>query len=128
MKSIVINNKNKENLFFKLNLINNIEKSLKELREYAKKDNHENAREITEKTDNIIELIRDYYPQDTYEADVMLQKLMFLVNDLYYQEKGLIDYIKWNKEEKEKSEQNKVSNIEEKLYINMMKVVDIIVK
>ncbi len=128
MKSIVINNKNKENLFFKLNLINNIEKSLKELREYAKKDNHENAREIAEKTGSIIELIRDYYPQDTYEADVMLQKLMFLVNDLYYQEKGLIDYIKWNKEEKEKSEQNKVSNIEEKLYINMMKVVDIIVK
>lgn len=121
----IMNNKNKGGLLLKLDLLDNIEFLLKKLKEYAKKDNYKN---IVQGIDGINLLIKTYYPKNEYEANMMLQKLMFLVNDLYYQEKGLIDYIKWNKVEKEKNEQNEINNIEKELYINMMKIVDVIVK
>jgi hypothetical protein len=117
----VLNDENKNKFHLKLKMIDEVDRTLVQLQEYIELKSDYDVKDIIRRISDIRMFIKNYYPEDEYNADVMLNKLLFLINDLYSYENGLANYIKWSKNNNR--EDKVLKEIDDRLYIDMMQII-----
>lgn len=120
----VLSNENEDKLGLKLKMINEVDKVLVQLQECMELESDYDLEDTTRRISDIRMFIKHYYPKDEYSTDVMLNKLLFLINDLYSYGNGLTNYIKWS--DNNNKEDRTLKEIDDRLYANMIEIVDLL--